>query len=262
MFLSARCWLPGLFSLTLPLAGSAQGAPAPDRRVAKGRDLPTLARTSFHVGPSVGLNGANVRGVETGGPRATTIEARAGFEAGVAGHWARGGHWALQAAARYTRLGYTQRDQVLVANGGPRVAARMDYRFNYLTVPVSVAYTQFANGQGAQAYAGLYAAQFLAGRFEIDDLAPGYPRVRGPVQAAAARPLFGQGNYVRPWDAGLQAGLGYRYGPVLLQAEYAHGLRTLAPAVIQSRGSNFTRTPYYNRAVRLSLTYFAFGPRD
>ena len=34
-----------------------------------------------------------------------------------------------------------------------------------------------------------------------------------------------------PWDTGLQAGLGYRYGPVLLQAGYAHGLRTLAPAV-------------------------------
>ncbi|GAB2696014.1 hypothetical protein GCM10011495_40370 [Hymenobacter frigidus] len=244
----------------LPLAGWAQGAPAPDRRVMEAQDLPTLARTSFHFGPSGGLNGADVRGVEPGGPRATTIGLRSGFEAGVAGQWARGGHWALQAGARYTRQGYTQRDQVLVANGAPRVAARAEYRLNYLTVPVSVAYAQFANGQGIQGYAGLYAAKFLAGRYETSDVAPGAPPVRGRVRAADARPVFGRGEYVRPWDAGLQAGLGYRYGPALLQVGYTHGLRSLAPTL--SGGSGFTASPYYNRAVRLSLTYFAFGPRD
>ena len=133
---------------------------------------------------------------------------------------------------------------------------------NYLAVPVSVAYTQFANGQGVQVSAGVYVARFLAGQYERSDLAPGRPNVVGRVRAADAQTLsFGGAEYVRPWDAGLQAGVGYRYGQLLVQAGYAHGLRSLAPA-LTSRGSALTAAPYYNQTLSLSLTYFVFGPRD
>ena len=261
MPLSSRYGLFHLFAFALPLTGQAQNAPPAPLRTWNSRDLPSLARTVFHFGPSGSLNAASVRLADPGySPPA--IGYRTGGEAGFAGNWARG-HWALQAGARYARRGYTQRDQVVLAPGTPPVVAASDYQLNYLAVPVSAAYTQFANGQGMQVYAGVYAARFMAGRYEKSDLAPGRPNVIGRVRAADVQAFsFGGTEYVRPWDAGLQAGVGYRYGAALLQAGYAHGLRSLAPNTNVGGGRLLTGAPYYNQTFSLSLTYFAFGPRD
>ena len=262
MPLLSRCGLFRLFAFALPLTGQAQTFPPPPLRTGTSRDLPSLARTVFHFGLSGSLNAASVRLADPVYSPPPAIGYRAGGEAGFAGNWARG-HWALQAGARYSRRGYTQRDQVVLVSGTPPVVATADYRLNYLAVPVSVAYTQFANGQGMQGYAGVYAARFLAGRYEKSDLAPGRPNAVGRVRPADVQALsFGGTEYVRPWDAGLQAGVGYRYGAALLQAGYAHGLRSLAPNTNVGGGRLLTGAPYYNQTFSLSLTYFAFGPRD
>jgi hypothetical protein len=258
-----RGWLPSLFALASPLAGLAQALPPVALRLAAGRDLPARRRTLFHCGPSGALIGTTIRQPDPGF-RPSTLGYRAGFEAGVAGNWTRG-HGALHVAARYARQGYVQHDQVIAP--GPLtlpVEATAAYRLNYLSVPVSVAYTQFANGQGVQVYAGGYAARFLAGRYEKTDLAPGFPPTTGRVRPAEVQAFgrLGGSEYVRPWDAGVQAGVGYRFGTALLQVGYAHGLRTLAPDVNVGGGRVLPQVAYYNQTVRLALTYFAFGARD
>lgn len=261
MFLFTRCWLPGLCSLALPLVGQAQTAPTLPLRAVERRTGTVRKPSECHFGPSVGLLGSTVQMPDLG-YRATSLRYRAGFEAGVAGNWARG-PWALQVAARYVRLGYTRNDQVRLTLNAPPISATADYRLNYLTVPVSVAFTPFTNRQRFQIYAGFYIARFLSGRYEKSDLAPGYPNVLGPVRATDT-PDFagGRSEYVQPWDAGLQVGLGHRFGPALLQAGYVRGLRNVAPVVNGGGGNGLSQSEYYNRAFRLSLTYFAFGPRN
>ena len=66
-------------------------------------------------------------------------------------------------------------------------------------------------------------------------------------------------RYARHLDYGLQAGLGYRRGALLLQATYRLGLRS--PGVATTRGGYSYEGPtYYNRAVQVSLAYL-FGPK-
>ena len=112
--------------------------------------------------------------------------------------------------------------------------------------------------------AGLYAARFLAGQYEKTDLAPGYPNTTGRVRPAEVQTFgrLGGIEYVRPWDAGVQAAVGYRLGAALLQVGYAHGLRTLAPDVNVGGGRVLPQLAYYNQTVRLTLTYFVVGQQD
>ena len=141
MCCSALGWLAGLFVVAWPMAGQAQILPAAPHHIVVGRDLPARQRTLFHFGPSGALIGATIRQPDPGF-RPSTLGYRTGFEAGVMGDWARG-HWALHVAARYARQGYIQHDMVLVSPGPltQPVEATATYRLNYLSVPVSIAYT-------------------------------------------------------------------------------------------------------------------------
>lgn len=62
------------------------------------------------------------------------------------------------------------------------------------------------------------------------------------------RPLsFGENGTYRRLDFGVNAGLGYRRGPLQLQAGYGYGLRNLRSI---DGGSS------YNRVAQLTATYF------
>ncbi|MDO7847416.1 porin family protein [Hymenobacter sp. M29] len=218
------------------------------------------AQTSFGIGPRVGLNVATFHYPEK--PIIGTIGYRPGFEAGLAANLGRG-HFALQAAVLYSQKGFTQRytADVRTGNNVPTSTADAEYRnrLHYLTIPLSLAYTQGSDGQGAQVFAGPYLGVLLGGRYETiltprDGSTPlTFGGAITPISSTARDFEY----YAQHFDVGLQAGLGYRYQGLLLQVNYSLGLRSLANSYLYN-GVSGSNPAYYNRAFQGSLTYL-FG---
>ena len=218
------------------------------------------AQTSFSIGPRVGLNVSTYHFPEK--PVVGTIGYRSGVEAGVAATLGRG-HFALQAAALYSQKGFTQQYTVDYRTGNNNSVGTVDGEYNnrlhYLTIPLSLAYTQGSDGQGVQVFAGPYLGVLLSGRYENSE----NPRGGGAPQTyeGSITPTSSTASdfaaYAQRFDAGLQAGLGYRYRALLLQLTYSVGLRSLT-ASYSYNGVPVTNPSSYNRAFQGSLTYL-FG---
>jgi hypothetical protein len=214
-------------------------------------------------------------GVQVGGSRSTgsytkapgigfSFHPLAGFETGLRlqVQWA---HWTLQPALLYSQQGFvlTEDSYSVDTMGTRRQTRRLTYRLTYLTLPLSLAYQQHPNGQGLQVFAGGYVSRLVGGHLDYEGTlsSPGYTYQQAGRRAVRAGQVFRpDGNeYFWPWDAGLQAGLGYAYGGFLGQAGYRLGLvNTWVP-----RASTVSST---NRALFVSVSYFlsraAVLPKD
>jgi hypothetical protein len=188
-------------------------------------------------------------------------------------------HWAVQASALYARRGFHLDEEYRGPAGMGDSYNRIQHRnrLDYLTLPVSLAYTQRADGQGLQVFAGGYVGRLLGGRYTYDDVLEG-DMGNGPQRAefhgsSPVEPLetyedgkgvrVGRPMYLRPWDAGVQAGVGYRHQRLLLQLGYRRGLRDLGPS-FPTIAPNFTMTgPSYKlRGVQLSASYLLLGGKQ
>ena len=218
------------------------------------------AQAAFSIGPRVGLNLTTYRFSEKS--ILGTPGYRPGMEAGVASSWGLG-HFALQTAALYSQKGCTQHYTVDIRTGSNIPAGTGDAenssRLHYLTIPLSIAYTQGSDGQGAQVFAGPYLGVLLGGRYETT-ITPnrGTPTSNsGPITPVSNEAPDISGAYARRLDAGLQAGLGYRHRALLFQVAYSLGLRNVAASYFYN-GIPVSSPAYYNRAFQGSLTYL-FG---
>lgn len=246
-----------LFSLvagSLLLAGTAQ------------------AQATFSVGPRVGLNVTTAHFSDDNGE--TSFSSRAGFEAGLLGNL-QIGHFAFQPGILFSQKGYKAEGPTFgLAIYGP-ARYQETVRLNYLTVPLNLAFTLRENGQGLQAFAGPYVAMLLGGKYTRHTdytypNSPVYPNPIGmpteveytlPVKAAST---FSDSDnwYSQRVDAGLQAGVGYRFGGLLAQATYSLGLRNLASTYQNSYdGRRYEQPAYYNRSFQVSLSYLV-GPKS
>jgi hypothetical protein len=219
--------------------------------------LQAQAQTSFSIGPRVGLNLATCHLPQSGIFDAPQY--RLGLEAGVASvvNW---GHFALQGALLYSQKGYKERTTVEIRTSNNVYVGTGDLehaeRYNYLTLPLALAYTQHRDGQGFQVFAGPYVSVFLNGRY-TDTTTP----QNGPASSesgdlsVAPDGAYDYGPFVRRYDAGLQGGLGYRYQGLLFQAGYSLGLRDVS-------AQNFLSVPRYNRAFQASLSYLLGSAKE
>jgi hypothetical protein len=196
---------------------------------------------------------------------------RTGWEAGLQGSLQLG-HFALQPAILYSQHGFGLEESYGAASltGVPTVINER-YRLNYLTVPLNLAYTSQANGQGWQVFGGAYVGLLLGGSYSVDNKYAMFPAGYSPEQRSGRvvaqdahtttyGPNFVNSTnfYSRHLDAGLQAGIGYRIGGALLQLSYSLGLRNLGTTQIYDYGtSRYTSEglAYRNRALQASLTY-------
>lgn len=166
----------------------------------------------------------------------------------------------MQPALLFSQQGYRQH----LAPGGGETNDQT-HRLNYLALPLDVAYTQRAGGQGLQVFAGPSLSLLLGGRYDSrTTYANGTTATNGRIVAGSTKPdkypfspYYDTDVYSRRLDAGVQAGLGYRYGGFLAQARYSFGLRNLAPYV---EATSTAGDAYYNRAFTFSLAYL-FGPK-
>jgi hypothetical protein len=202
------------------------------------------AHAQFSLGPQVGLTVSGKAGSQYS---YTTSSYRPGFAAGVQGVF-QFSHLSLQPALCFAQKGLHQRRVVVTS------VRTQDYRLNYLVLPLNLAYSLRQDGQGLQVIVGPYAGLLLGGRYHSTylDVANGNDfsqqgQVRAgdyqPIPSSPSAPVDDQ--YTRRLDVGLQAGLGYRFGPLLAQAEFSFGLRDLAPVLASA----------YNRTAQVSLSY-------
>jgi Outer membrane protein beta-barrel domain len=181
------------------------------------------------------------------------------------------GRWAVQASGLYALKSFRLDDSFSYPPGLGVLSARYDetYRLHFLTMPLNVAYQLRADGQGLQVFGGGYAGRLLGGRVRYDD-AVTFDLGSGPVPMLyqgsgkvvttnqhTDETLFGADRpfYLRPWDLGAQAGLGYRRGPLLVQLCYSRGLRDLGPKPAAISGTTVYGPSYKLRGVQLSAVY-------
>lgn len=214
------------------------------------------AQTTFSIGPLASLNVAGVSNTatsSTGSNASTTITYRPGFEAGLQSVL-QFGHLAVQPSLRFSQKGLHQH------YGYDLYTSYTDYRLNYLTLPLNIAYSLRADGQGFQVFAGPYAGLLLGGNYQLttSDRGPfgGTDSSAGHIKPGEFDPyaaLYSNNTsndrYCHRFDAGLQAGLGYRYGKLLAQADFAFGLKDL----------NLLSSSAHNRTAQVSLAYL-FAP--
>jgi hypothetical protein len=227
------------------------------------------AQVSFSIGPKVGYNrtSGNFEYPNQDYLKVTN-SSRSGVEAGVVAQLGLAKHWAVQPAVLYSQKGFKFVENAYDAPYKYTYQGDYSFRFDYLTVPVNVVYSQRAAGQGLQIFAGPYAGFLLGGRFTSSKsgrYSTGGTRSQsdeGDVKAGDTynrRP--GEAYVSRGVDAGLQGGLGYGFaGGFQVQASYSLGLRNLG-AVYAPGVTSETPPTYRSHAFQLAAAYL-FGSKN
>ncbi|RZK61455.1 MAG: PorT family protein, partial [Hymenobacter sp.] len=190
---------------------------------------------------------------------------RSGLEAGVLASigWK---HVAVQPAVLYSQRGFVLRQAGTFSGSGDPYLHHTSVRLDYLMLPLNVAYTQHANGQGAQVFAGVYLGVLVGGRFRgttttyygpnqaaYESSEQGNVRVGDPADVRAYN------VYGRRFDSGVQLGLGYRCHGLLAQASYSLGLRNVdtfnSSAYYMRAFESYGGPSYRNQAFQVSLAY-------
>ena len=118
-------------------------------------------------------------------------------------------------------------------------------------VPLNFALAPAGKASGPHFFAGPYASLLLGGSFY--QAPPGQASTTTPVLIANQADSTGS-YYARRFDAGVQAGLGFRLEHLVLQAEYSLGVRNLDPTY-SFRGVPVTSSSSHNRAFQASVSY-------
>jgi hypothetical protein len=125
----------------------------------------SVSQAQPHVRVGVQVGGSRSTGSYTKAPGIPfSFHPLAGFEAGLRLQ-VQGAHWALQPALLYAQQGFslTQDSDAVDTLGTQRQTRHLTYRLTYLTLPLSLAYQQHANGQGLQVFAGGYVSRLVGG---------------------------------------------------------------------------------------------------
>ncbi|OON66208.1 outer membrane beta-barrel protein [Hymenobacter sp. CRA2] len=171
------------------------------------------------------------------------------------------GRLAVQPALLFTHQGSraTMREEQTTSQGPYVREYRQRFRLNYVALQLPVVYTPSEN-HGWQLFAGPYVARGVSGKFDGNFQATlnGAPIETWGGTGGVRFATDGSSYYtsVSPWDAGLLGGVGYRRGPVQVQAGYSHGFLNRLTKTIASPSD----WQEHQRSVFLTLTYFLGRP--
>ncbi|GAB2864989.1 porin family protein [Hymenobacter ruber] len=233
------------------------------------------AQVRVSIGPQLGVNISSTPYATHYRPDGFHTAARIGIEVGAVASVSTG-HWALQPALLFSQRGFKIDDEYTQESNGYYSwnSTKNDYCFNYLTLPLSLAYLQRADGQGLQAFAGPYLSLLLGGHY-TSTLGYSYrtPHSGGGNSSQTSGAVVAYANpwpntvnndvfYTQRFDAGVQGGLGYGYGRALLHIGYSLGLRNLGKeyTVSGNAGSaTISASIYHNSAFQATLAYWLFA---
>lgn len=222
---------------------------------------PCLAQKSFRIGPRIGATLATVHYSDNPSYFNPTTTYKAGFEAGMMGAF-QTGHIGIQPMLSFIQKGYDSQYSIVPSRGTlPPSSYSNTTRLNYLTAQMNFAYIQRVNGQGFQVFAGPYISCLIGGKYRSEFNYYTLGKMNsfdGQVVAGDNNPGTPGSNdiYLKRWDIGLQAGVGYQYRGLLVQVGYNLGLRNLAATYPGGFPlTTLTATPTYNRAFHASIAY-------
>lgn len=194
-----------------------------------------------------------------------------GYQVGVAASFG-GGHWAVQPALVFSQKGLKQTATIKANFGGYDYQEKdvSKARVHYLELPLNFVYALGAEGEGFQVFAGPYLAVGVGGRnhyaLEVSSTDPDFP---GPQSESGTQAFTFGSTFSEPdpngtesvyesrarrFDAGLNFGVGYRYGPLQVQLGYGLGLLNAQPRYPASFDT--PNDTGYIRTGQLTATYY------
>lgn len=186
----------------------------------------------------------------------TKLDYRFGLVAGAQAYlsW---GRFALQPALLFSQKGSKYATQLLFRTSPGSPDTYLEFktrtRLNYLTLPLNFTFAPAGTATGPQFFAGPYVSMLLGGSVEQDEL-PGQPANTTSIRVTNETDLY-SGPAARRFDAGLQAGLGFRYDGLVLQAHYSLGLTSTKPAYAPQSAIVIDDLKVYNHGFQVSVGY-------
>jgi hypothetical protein len=223
------------------------------------------AQTTFRLGAQGGfsLSSASFTVADYPDYFRTAGSYRSGFEAGVVGQLGVGSHLTVQPALLYARKapGFGTYSYYQPNN----YSYKQEYTLglNYLTLPINLLFSQRAAGRGAQVFAGPYLGWLLGGTYRnttgtaYATSVAGGTTISGAVRAGDTYATNPQDTnyYLRRLDAGVQAGIGYVFEALQVQASFSLGLRNIGAAYAPGVGNDYEAPVIKTRSVQLSAAY-------
>ncbi len=220
--------------------------------------LQGYSQVSFGV--KTGLNVNNISQDFANSDMEYDTKMKAGFHFGPAVNIGFTDQLGLQTGLIFTSKGFSM-DLDEWSNDDFDVDGYFRFRFNYLEIPLSVAF----NIEGFQVYAGPYVAIGIGGtaveKYEV--------KFEGTTfyeedDSFNLKPVFGDydpadldedEDAFNALDFGLNFGLGYKVGPVLLNAGYSLGLGNMTPGIKDSDFDPDDRK-MSNRVITVSASFY------
>lgn len=235
------------------------------------------AQMRISIGPRLGGNLATgtfstvdqsaLAGIDYSYSRGSLLGVQVGVAASIGS-----GHWALQPALVFTQKGLRQKVTANYSFGtlSAQQNDQIDCRVHYLELPINVVYSLGQDGSGFQLFAGTYVAVGVGGQANYSlALTTNDPNYPGDSYNESQQFSFGN-TFVEPdpnstspvsgdararrFDAGINAGVGYRRGPVQVQLGYGVGLLNVQPDYPASYQTSNNKG--YLRTLQLTATYY------
>ncbi|MGI4761382.1 MAG: outer membrane beta-barrel protein [Janthinobacterium lividum] len=227
------------------------------------------AQTTFKLGVRGGLNralttvvpGSSASGLNTY-ERSADKSAIYAWQAGLVLE-AAFGKFAVQPALLFSQKGekFTTNVYYNAVGGGFAASTISTNRYNWLELPINFVYTLHGD-HGLQLFAGPYVAMGVGGHQAGTNYLAA-PNISYAPYEFDNQVTYGTDTNNRRFDAGLNFGLGYRQGPVQVQASFGLGLVNIHrdtpsfdPGFSPLTAYNFYNDASYNRVAQLTGTYF------
>jgi hypothetical protein len=239
----------------------------------------TVQAQSVTFGPRLGLNLTTSANSGTPSGFGQDTKSIVGVQVGGTLNIAFGEHLAFQPSLLYTQKGMETTGTETDRTDPPSVTtitASATTKFNYLELPLNFVYT-VGGSEGLQFFAGPYVAMGVGGsgsyKVNLNSTDPNLAPFNGDYPGSLSIEFADKQNdnsslnnsnstsptitvTARRFDAGLNAGIGYRVGPFQAQLGYGLGLVNFVP---NDSDGNDTGSKSYHRGFQLSANYFLGG---
>lgn len=217
-----------------------------------------MSKNALKFGAKAGLNinsvGFSFKDSEEEKEERSTINSKAGYHFGGFIDYSFSDVLSIRPELLFSSKGFSYDIEKMYEDGDEKPKGYWRTTFNYLKVPINVAYKI----NDLQIFAGPYIAFGLGGRIKLKLEADG----ESLEKKTKLKPKFGRYNdddfeddyhYFKAFDFGLNLGVGYAFGPISVNAAYSLGLGNI---ITKYEGDEDTgKEKFSNRVFSLSLTY-------
>jgi hypothetical protein len=228
------------------------------------------AKAQVEFGIKAGANFSNISQNFTNSDWEMETNIKPGFHIGATADVPISDNFSFQPGLLYSSKGYSVDIEESIENilgeslpAGASIDGYFRGTFNYIEVPLNFAFKT----NDLQIFAGPYVAMGLSGKQKYDFTVSYMGMSSSDKDELKMKPVFGEvkeGDLSDDEDAftaldyGFNAGVGYKVGPVLIQAGYSLGLGNMTPAYEGDPASERDDYKISNRVITLSVSYF-FG---